>query len=169
MEASRVQCPHCGATISTARFCSACGRELAAATQSVAAAPAQPRKRRLSPLMFTVISVALIGMFCIFLSVTGLGLKLLNEWSPTRIEGMDGHLQSGGDKVLVARDQAALDTLRTAGTAQLADLDARGQVFLTPAGTRILVLDAGATYRVQILDGEHVGAIGYVPAAFVTR
>lgn len=137
--------------------------------------PEQPKKR-LSPAVFALIVVLAIVGSCVFLSVTGLGLRLLQMAPGPAIEGQEARLTVPGGKVLFSRDLPTFEQvtkLNMAADADAQELDRLskiGAVFLVADGTRVRVLDANVQhYQVQIIDGEHAGAIGYVPAAFVKK
>lgn len=158
-------CPHCGAErVGAMQFCASCGKRL------VGSEPAAPAKKRLSPLKFGAIVVAGLVVLCVFLSATGLGLKLLGAVPGPRVQGMEGHLTSTGPNVLVARDIAAYDQVSTAGSQDLPGLIGADRIFLVTTGTRVRVLQVDVPRsHVQILDGLHASEDGWVLASFVQQ
>jgi hypothetical protein len=131
---------------------------------------AKPAKKRLSPLAFAGIVIGVIVLSCVFLSVTGLGLKLLQSAPGPRIEGWEGHIVPTGNDTLAARDMPTFDQLSKVSPADLGKLIDGGQAFLVPAGTRVLVLDVQVPRtHVRFLDGEHTGDDGWVLTTFVQQ
>ena len=86
------------------------------------------------------------------------------------MEGQEAFIRVRGPGAIVAAD---VDSYRRAGrvsTAELQQMQAGGQIFLVPNGTRVRVLEVTPEYsRVQILSGEHTGKVGLVPPSFVQR
>jgi hypothetical protein len=132
-------------------------------------------KKRLSPLAFAGIVIGAIILSCVFLSVTGLGLKLLQVAPGPPIEGQEGKITvSSGPVAIVAADAAAYDAqIADAQTTDTTGLQARlaqGRVFLVPKGTRVLILAVdGSRYQLRVLEGQHAGKTGFVPLTFVQK
>jgi hypothetical protein len=128
----------------------------------------------LSPIPFAWIMIGIIALSCVFLHVTGPGLKLLQVMSGSVTEGQEARLVNSGRKVPCYRDVQTfenvvrLDTENASDVAQLQHLGETDAISLLASGTRVRVLRANARYyHIQILDGAYAGATGYVPAAFV--
>jgi hypothetical protein len=161
-------CPHCGTpTTGTMQFCTACGKRV---TGEPVAASAQPEKKRLSPEKFALIVVLAIVASCVFLNVSGLGLKLLQSAPVPRVEGWEGHIIPTGKDTLAARDVPTFDRLSKVSPAELGTLIDTQKVLLVQSGTRVLVLDVQVPRtHVRFLDGAHSGDDGWVLTTFVQK
>ncbi len=119
-------------------------------------------------LLLIVLGCGALGM----LNVLG-GGSSGGSSAAVRSTGTNAHLvSSGGANVIVAVDKAAFDAFNKAATANdrigIAELVANGRIFAVPNNTAALVLDPGVFQtKVRIMDGEHVGAAGYVAADWV--
>ena len=52
----------------------------------------------------------------------------------------------------------------------MAGMEGAGQVFPVPSGTKVKVIDRGViTSEVRVMEGQHIGDSGFVPAEFVTK
>lgn len=132
--------------------------------------PAAPVAPRMSPLKFGAIVVGIIVLLCIFLSVTGLGLRLIAAVPGPRVDGQIGHIAATGPSTLAARDIATYDLIAKSGTERLAAFLADDRIFLVANGTRVKVLEVSAPRtHVQILDGAHTGEDGWVLTTFVQQ
>jgi hypothetical protein len=128
----------------------------------------------LSPISFARIVIGIIAVACVILHVTKPGVKVLHVMSGPVIEGREARLDNSGRKVPCYRDLQTfehvmgLDTENASDIAQLHHLTETDAIALLASGTRVRVLRAHARYyHIQILDGAHAGATGYVRAAFV--
>jgi hypothetical protein len=162
-------CPFCQQmTATTDHYCRHCGRNIEPAAP-VAVAPAPVKKKSLSPGAFAGIVIGLIALSCVFLSVSGIGLQLLQSTSSVRLEGWEGHIVSDGT-TLAARDLNEFEQLATISPAALGRLIDIDQAFVVQAGTRIVVLEVrSARTRVRFLDGEHDGKSAWVLTTFVGK
>jgi hypothetical protein len=126
-------------------------------------------RKRLSPLAFGAIIVVGLVLLGAFLSVSGLGMRLLGTYGPV-LAGQEGHIVTDAPSMIVARDVPSFEAALSASPEMFQQMQADGKLFLVARGTRIRVLSADVDYdQIQILDGERAGAVGFMPAAFVQR
>jgi len=88
--------------------------------------------------------------------------------------GEHGRVDTGGNIVFIAVDDAAFDALNTAAnaddTAGMRQLVAAGRVFTVERNTGILVIENGVfSVRVRVTDGPQSGKSGWIAAEFVKR
>jgi len=115
-------------------------------------------RKRLSPLAFGVIVVGLV-LLSAFLSVSGLGMRLLGTYGPV-LEGQEGHIVTDAPSMIVARDVPSFEAALSASPETFQQMQADGKLFLVARGTRIRVLSADVDYdQIQILDGERAGSV----------
>lgn len=128
-------------------------------------APVEVQRKRGKVTLLVILGAILgIVLLCVFLRVTGLGLRLISNIGPP-IEGQTAFIRTpSGGPVLIAVDQAALDEAAGGGDAEA--MQRGGRIFLVPSGTRVRVIDADARgYTVELLDGT--GRRGETAASFV--
>ena len=120
--------------------------------------------------------VLIILLFIIFIAIPAIFNDLTGRKSTTSSSsvsvGKNGYLDSGGELVPVASDEAAFDAWNSAIVAKdehgkvllLASL----RVFAVPKGTKVLVIDMATFKRkVRILDGKKKGWSGWVAMEYV--
>jgi hypothetical protein len=116
---------------------------------------------------FTLIVIGGIVLLCVFLSVSGLGLRILRVAGPP-IDGQEAFIRVDTPSAIVALDMVALQQAAAVRGETLLAMEADGRIFLVRNGTRVRVVYADArAYHVQIIDGESAGKQGYTPASFV--
>ena len=117
---------------------------------------------------FTLIVIGGIVLLCVFLSVSGLGLRILRVAGPP-IDGQEAFIRVDTPSAIVALDMAALQQAAAGVSGEtLLAMEADGRIFLVGNGTRVRVVYADArAYHVQIIDGESAGKQGYTLASFV--
>lgn len=117
---------------------------------------AQPTKRKTNPLL-------VIG--AIILVIVG-SLYWLVATGPA-IEGQTGRLNSGGAKVIAARDRATYDQL---GALTPAEMVGNPNIILVNDGTPVLVLRVEPPRsQVRITDGEYAGQEVWVLTSWVVQ
>jgi hypothetical protein len=122
------------------------------------------RKRGKVTLIVILASILALVLLCVFLRVSGLGLRLIANIGPP-IDGQTAFIRTpSGGPALFAVDQAALDEAVKGGDTE--GMLKAGRIFLVPNGTRVKVIDADARgYTVELLDGT--GRRGETAATFV--
>jgi hypothetical protein len=139
----------------------------------VKAPPKTPTKKKVN--YFVIIVGSLVVLFC---GICLLG-TLLNSDSSTSSEnylsiGDKGILYNGKDEIPVAVTKEVFDQVIHMSTSKdtlgYTELIIAGLVFHVNSGTQVLIIDSEVVAKqVRILDGEYMGASGWVPVEWVKK
>jgi len=133
------------------------------------------KPKKSSRLELVLILVILFMMLCIFYLVLTPNLFSKQEQSQAGGSSISyNRLYNGGETVSVVVDEKSFDEYVHAAVIKdyfgMLELVNQGRVFSVKSGTRIQVLDRGfGKTKVRILEGEWIGASGWVPYEWVVK
>jgi len=131
----------------------------------------KPKRPVLEACLFLVI-VILVGVIAILFIIPGSKTQEQEPQDASISLGDEAVLYNGGNNILVAVDEASFDDLVRAvvieDTLGIVELMADGKVFRVESRTRVKLIDRALTKtKVRILEGDFMGASGWVPFEWV--